>query len=121
MAIEYTASQNQNDPNQWDVNAETSKGQPILAAFAGIGAEQRAAAYALWMNGKYPLPAAPSLSELMITDTKGRKIKLVLSGIEWTSDYKRQTVTARTRANIFIAGGDLEDEVDRLTVLGERQ
>lgn len=117
MAIEYVASESATNPKDWSVRAETAQGLPIFAMFMGVGAQQRATAYALWMNGKWPLPLPPDPKELLITDTKGRKIRLVLSGIDWTSDQKRGTITARTKENIFTVS--VPEVVKETLVMGE--
>jgi len=116
MAIEYQLFGD--GKGQWIVAGKGVVGD-MVATFDGPGAKERANAYGLWMNGKYPVPPPPPVTELTIVDTKGRKIKLVLSGIEWTSDQKRGTVTARTKDNILTVQEAAELPFE--TVVGERK
>ena len=100
---------------QWSVIAETPAGT-MVTTFSGPGAKLRANAYGLWMNGRFPVPLP---KELIVTDVKGRKIKLVLDGVEWSSDTKRGTITARPKNPIAEVDASGKPESD--IVIGEKQ
>ena len=103
MSTEYELFQ-VGDTNTWVVKANATPPPPdgvdiqMIAEFTGPGAKQRANAYALWMNGKYPTAKRNTID---VIDVNGRKFTLMLDGIEWTSDLKRGTVTARQKSSII--------------------
>ena len=113
MAVELALFDAGND--EWSVIAETTAG-PMKATFSGPGAKVRANAYGLWMNGRFPVPLP---KELTVIDVKGRKIKLVLDGIEWSSDSKRGTITARPKSPIVELGAPAKTESE--TTIGEKR
>lgn len=98
MAIEYIAFEDKEVPGDWRVEAMSANNEPIVAIFAGYGAKQRAEAYAIWMNGKWR--EAPQ-DRLRVKTTDGRDVLIVLSGVEWVQNAKRNEITARTKSNII--------------------
>ena len=91
-------------PPQWRVEAlDTDTGGIYIAIFDGPGAQLRAVEYAAFKNGAMPV-AVPGLEKpaasLRIKIKDGTETTLYFSGIYWTQDIKRRTVTAHEKRSI---------------------
>jgi hypothetical protein len=91
-------------PPQWRVEAlDTDTGGVYIAIFDGPGAQLRAVEYAAFKNGAMPA-VVPGLEKpaasLRIKIKDGTETTLYFSGIYWTQDIKRRTVTAHEKRSI---------------------
>ena len=101
-------------PPQWRVEAlNTDTGGIYIAIFDGPGAQLRAVEYEKFKNGVLPAVAAsPALlsekpsESIRIKIKDGGETTLYFSGIYWTQDIKRRTVTAHEKRSIV----PVEDE-----------
>ena len=103
-------------PPQWRVEAlDTDTGGVYIAIFDGPGAQVRAVEYAKFKNGELPAtssitPLTPGLEKppasIRIKTKDGDETTLYFSGIYWTQDIKRRTVTAHEKRSIV----PVEDE-----------
>jgi len=106
-------------PPQWRVEAlNTDTGGIYIAIFDGPESQKRAVEYALFKNGKLPVVAAVNSAlplasgpekppaSIRIKTKGGGETTLYFSGIYWTQDIKRRTVTAHEKRSIV----PVEDE-----------
>ena len=116
--IDYMVFQDKQFPEDWRVEGNREDGTCEIAIFGGPDAEMRANEYGSFKNRTHPLfnapkPAAkakfaqppPEPSEytkekLTVTVQEGREIVLYLSGLRWSYDEKRKTVSARPKSPI---------------------
>ena len=102
-------------PPQWRVEAlDTDTGGIYIAIFDGPGAQLRAVEYAAFKNGAMSV-VVPGLEKpaasLRVKIKDGTETTLYLSGIYWTQDKKRRTVTAHQKSSIVPAD---EESMDSL-------
>ncbi len=102
--LKYIPFEDREVPGDWRVEAiDTLTGDCYVSIFMGPDAEYRANEYAAFKNGKHPLikPAQQvdpkAVEKIKIIVQGGKEITLYLSGLVWSWNSKRKTVTAKQK------------------------